>query len=189
VNEEFAMNDDESVFEKFKADLRHYAEQERVPLNAAFVARMLLLTPGFQFVLSRRLQEALVNIPLVGRLLRRIVWWMSCIVFGAEIGLAAKVGGGLYVPHPYGIVVGICTVGRNVAIMQNVTIGRRRPTDDGAAVIGDGALLSVGSVVLGRNAIVAAKSVALSDVPDNAVAAGMPARVIAPKQVPQVAVA
>jgi serine O-acetyltransferase len=179
---------EESPFAKIASDMRHYARQERVPLNASFVARMLLFTPGFQFVFMRRLQEIVVKIPVLGRLFRRILWWLSCCVYGAEIGMATKVAGGLYIPHPYGIVLGICTIGSDVAVMQNVTIGRKRPDDDGAAVICDNVLLSAGCVVLGavtvgEAAIVAANSVVLTDVPPGAIAAGVPAkiRISAPK--------
>ncbi len=175
----------ENPFAKISQDLRHYARQERVALNASFVVRMFLFTPGFQFVFLRRLQEIVVKIPIVGRILRRILWWLACCIYGSEIGLATKVGGGLYIPHPYGIVLGICTVGSDVAVMQNVTVGRRRPDDDGAAIIGDRALLSAGCVVLGavsvgEGAIVAANSVLLSDVPPGAIAVGLPARIRMP---------
>lgn len=178
---------EESPFAKIGRDLRHYARQERVPLNARFAIRMFVFTPGFQFVFLRRLQEIAVRIPVIGRLIRRILWWIACCLYGSEIGLATRVGGGLYIPHPYGIVLGIAEVGNDVAVMQNVTIGRKRPDDDGAATIRDGVLLSAGCVVLGavtigEGAIVAANSVVLSDVPPGAVAAGLPATIRMPKQ-------
>lgn len=175
----------ESPFAKIAADLRQYARQECVPCSPGFILRMVLMTPGFQFVLLRRIQEILHGVPVIGRPLRRLVWWFSCF-YGSEIGMAASVGGGLYIPHPYGIVLGICEVGRNVAVMQNVTIGRRKPGDQGAAVIGDEVLLSAGAVILGAvhvgaGAVVAANSVVLIDVPAGGVAAGVPARVREPK--------
>ncbi len=176
-----ASEPQESPFAKIGADLRQYARQECVPFSTGFVLRMVFMTPGFQFVLLRRFQEILHGIPVIGRPMRRIVWWLSCF-YGSEIGMGASVGGGLYIPHPYGIVLGICQIGRNVSIMQNVTIGRRKPGDKGVAVIGDGVLLSAGAVVLGdvkigAEAVVAANSVVLIDVPAGAVAAGIPARV------------
>ena len=162
-------------------DLRHYARQERSPLCFTFACRMMFVTPGFQFVLLRRVQDAVMRIPVIGRPMRRFLWWATCLVFGSELGLAAKIAGGLYIPHPFGIVVGICEVGRDVAIMQNVTIGRKTPFDDGAPCICDGAFLSAGCVVLGDVTIgtgstVGANSVVVDDVPPNSVSTGAPAR-------------
>ena len=176
-----AVTGRDGIVSRVRQDLRHYARVERTALNLTFACRMIFVTPGFQFVLLRRVQDAVVRVPVVGRVARRLLWWATCLVFGSELGLAAKIGGGLYIPHPFGIVVGICEVGRDVAIMQNVTIGRRSPLDDGAPRIGDGALLSAGCVVLGNvtvgaGSIVGANAVVTDDVPADAVAVGAPAR-------------
>lgn len=172
-----------SVLDKVREDLAHYAMHDKTHVGIAFVARMIFLTPGFQLVLSLRIQELLFRVPFIGRLLRRIVWWLTCIVFGSEIAMAASVDGGLYVPHPYGIVVGACAVGKRVAILQHVTLGRRDHTDEGWPRIEDGVSLMAGCVVLGditvgRNAVVGANAVVLKDVPPNSVAVGVPARIV-----------
>jgi serine O-acetyltransferase len=57
----------------------------------------------------------------------------------------------------------------------------RQGDEQGFATIEDGALLGahavvVGAVTIGRNAMVGANSVVLSDVPENAVVMGVPAR-------------
>ena len=144
---------------------------------------MLFLTPGFQFVLARRIQEILHRIPLVGRLLRRIWWWWTCIVFGSELAIACDIGGGLYIPHPFGIVVGTCKIGRNVTILQNVTIGHKDRLGKGEPRIGDEVMLTAGCVILGDVAIgdrsvVGANAVVTRDVPPRSVAVGIPAKII-----------
>jgi serine O-acetyltransferase len=169
--------------QKIRADLREFARHEQNSLDFVFAARMVLLTPGFQFVLTRRLQEMLVRIPLVGRLLRRILWWFASLVFSSELAIGAEIGGGLYIPHPYGIVVGAAKIGRNVHLLQNVTLGRKTPLDAGDPVVEDGVVIAAGAVVLGavtvgRNATVGANSVVLQDVPEGCVAIGIPARII-----------
>jgi serine O-acetyltransferase len=55
--------------------------------------------------------------------------------------------------------------------------------EDGCPVIEDDVLLGAGARVLGpirvgRNAVIGANAVVLSDIPPNSVAAGMPARVV-----------
>ena len=143
------MTQKTKIVDKIKEDLAHYASREHIQVNPAFVARMLLLTPGFQFVFAWRIQEALFRVPLVGRILRRIVWWFSCLLFGSEIALAANVDGGLYIPHPYGIVVGASDIGKRVTLLQHITIGRKDHSDRGRPRIEDGASLMAGCVVLG----------------------------------------
>jgi serine O-acetyltransferase len=171
------------IVEKIKEDLAHYALREHTRVGFMFVARMLLLTTGFQFVLAWRIQEALFKIPLVGRLLRRIVWWFTCLLFGSEIALAANIEGGLYIPHPYGIVVGASDIGKCVTILQHVTIGRRDRSDQGRPQIEDGASLMAGCVILGSitvgtDAVIGANAVVLKDVPSNSLAVGAPAKIL-----------
>lgn len=176
-------NADESPFARIAEDVRHYAEKDgRTRLGLLFVTRLFLITPGFQFVFCRRLQEIMILIPIIGRPLRRIFWWLTCLIFSAEIAIAAKVGGGLYVPHPYGIVVGSATLGRRVSILQNVTIGRRDPADPRDPVIADNVWLSAGAVILGpvtvgEGSVVAANAVVVKDVPPHSIAMGIPAEV------------
>ena len=177
------MPSSNSILEKIRCDFRHYARRESVPIDAKFLIRTVLLSPGLQFVLALRFQEILHRIPLLGRPLRRVAWWMTCRSFGSEIGLAASVDGGLYIPHPYGIVIGVCTIGRDVTILQNVTIGRKGRSDPGGPRIEDGAWLAAGAVVLGditigRNSIVGANSVVMHSVPADSMAVGIPARVL-----------
>jgi serine O-acetyltransferase len=180
----------ETTFEKIKADLQRHADRERRSVTIPFALRMFLLTPGFQFVFAFRVMQAVRKVPVVGRLLRRIVWWANCRMFSSEIAIVTDIAGGLYVPHPYGIVVGSATIGRDVTILQNVTIGKRGDDEDDP-VIEDGVELYAGAVVigpirLGRNCKIGANSVVISDVPEGATAVGSPARVIMPKEKPNV---
>ncbi|RYD43477.1 MAG: hypothetical protein EOP85_10110 [Verrucomicrobiaceae bacterium] len=79
-----------AVLHRVSEDIAIYARIERVPVTVAFVLRLLLITPGFQFVLSRRVQELLAEVPLVGRVLRRVHWWLTCLIFSAELALSEK---------------------------------------------------------------------------------------------------
>ncbi|MFG1342097.1 serine O-acetyltransferase EpsC [Xanthobacter autotrophicus] len=173
----------ETPRQKINADLARYAQMENVPANLKFKLRMFLMTPGFQFVFAVRLQELVKPIPVIGKALRRIIWWLSCILFSSEFALGAEVGGGLYVPHPFGIVVGAAKLGRNVTLLQNVTIGRKSRRDSCDPVIGDrvaiysGAAL-LGSITIGTGSVIGANAVVVKDVPPGATAIGVPARIV-----------
>lgn len=178
----------ETTFEKIRADLQRHADRERRSVTVPFALRMFLLTPGFQFVFSFRVMQAVRKVPIVGRLLRRVVWWANGRMFSSEIAIVTEIAGGLYVPHPYGIVVGSATIGHGVTILQNVTIGKRGD-EESDPLIEDGVELFAGAVVvgpvrLGRNAKIGANSVVISDVPEGATAVGIPARIVMPKEKP-----
>ncbi len=100
-------------------------------------------------------------------------------VTGADIPVNCRLGGGLSLPHPNGIVIHPgASIGPNCMIFQQVTIGAR---DDGLPRVGGhvdfGAGAKVlGGVVIGDHARIGANSVVLDDVPERATVVGIPAR-------------
>ena len=102
-------------------------------------------------------------------------------ITGAEIPLGTRLGGGLLLPHPNGIVIHPdAIVGVNCLIFQQVTLGGG---DDGAPCIGGHVDIGTGAKVLGPVSIgdhskIGANAVVLKDVPQFATAVGIPARII-----------
>ena len=105
------------------------------------------------------------------------------IISGAEIPLNSRIGGGLLMPHPNGIVINPgATIGPNCLMLQQVTIGHGGPipgdpTIGGHVDVGAGAKI-LGGVTIGDHAKIGANAVVLSDVPAGATAVGVPARLI-----------
>ncbi len=101
------------------------------------------------------------------------------VVTGADIPLCCRIGGGLLMPHPNGIVVHPDSeIGPNCLIFQQVTLGARGgrvPRLGGHVDIGAGAKL-IGGVVVGGNALIGANAVVLDDVPPGATVVGIPAQ-------------
>ena len=106
------------------------------------------------------------------------------VVTGCDLPINTKIGGGLLMPHPNGIVIHpMCKVGPNCLILQQVTLGSNGsnirsgvPTLGGHVDVGAGAKI-LGPIMIGDHAVIGANAVVLTDVPANAVAVGIPARV------------
>ena len=85
-------------------------------------------------------------------------------------------------PHPVGIVISpTAKIGKNCKIYQNVSIGQKNGKK--AADIGDNVTIFanaciLGDLKIGNNAVICANAVVTKDIPENAVAAGNPAKVI-----------
>ena len=103
------------------------------------------------------------------------------VVTGADIPLNCRIGGGLLIPHPNGIVLhSDAVIGPNCLILQQVTLAwgpDGLPTVGGHVDIGAGAKL-IGNVTIGDHAAVGANAVVLVDVPRGATAVGVPARIL-----------
>ena len=104
---------------------------------------------------------------------------------GIEIHPGAKIGKGLFIDHGMGVVIGeTAEIGDNCTIYQNVTLGgtgkdhgKRHPTLGNDVMIGSGAKV-LGPFRVGDGARVASGAVVLDEVPDNATAVGVPARIV-----------
>ena len=105
------------------------------------------------------------------------------VITQAEIPLTGEIGGGLILPHPNGIVIHPDSkIGPNCIIFQQATLGTSFkgsgvPVIGGGVEIGAGARV-LGPVTIGDNAVIAANAVVLIDVPEGAVAAGIPAEIV-----------
>ena len=104
---------------------------------------------------------------------------------GIEIHPGATIGKGLFIDHGMGVVIGeTAEIGDNCTIYQNVTLGgtgkdqgKRHPTLGNNVLVGAGARV-LGPFKVGNNARIAAGAVVLTEVPDNATAVGVPARIV-----------
>ena len=148
-----------------------------------------LWDPPRRLVKSLRDYEALLyRRPLGWRLrtkwcvLRHRFWSIAC---SASVPLGTKLGGGLVLLHPEGVVIHPKSVlGPNCLILSGVTLGtggpiRGVPTIGGHVDIGTGAKV-LGGVRIGDHVNIGANAVVITDVPTGATAVGVPARIIMP---------
>lgn len=158
------------------------AYKERDPA-ARSTLEIILLYPGIRAVRSHRRANWFWNhgFKLIGRAISQ----RSRRRTGIEIHPGATIGRRLVIDHGMGTVIGeTAEVGDDVLIYQGVTLGgtgketgKRHPTIGDNVLIGCGAKV-LGPINVGSGSRIAAGAVVLKDVPPNATAVGVPARVV-----------
>lgn len=166
------------------ADLRRYRStiNGRPTERNSFSLLTCMFAPRFAPVLLCRLAHGFHCIRLTA--LARMISLCNFVVFGIEIAPRCRIGKGLLLPHTQGTVIGAFSIGDNATIFQGVTLGakeidgdyteERRPTLGNDVLVGAGAKL-LGGIRVGNRVKVGANAVVLREVPDDALAIGVPA--------------
>ncbi len=159
-----------------------HSVQERDPAARGFF-EILLTYSGLHAVLAHRIAHSLLKhgFPTLARIVSQLARFFT----GIEIHPGATIGKGLFIDHGMGVVIGETTViGDYCTLYQGVTLGgtgkdrgKRHPTLGNNVMVGAGAKV-LGPLTVGDNAKIAAGAVVLKDVPANATAVGVPARVV-----------
>ena len=118
-------------------------------------------------------------VDIVPYLICRLFWkpMESLYIYTTEIG------GGLYIQHGFSTIITASKIGENCRIYQQVTIGYK---DGATPVLEDNVSVTCGAKVLGgitmkTGSLAAAGAVVIKDVPENAIVAGVPAKIISYK--------
>jgi serine O-acetyltransferase len=144
----------------------------------------ILLLPGTWAVLLFRISGALHRAGV--RPLSRLVYFLNCVLFGADLAPSAVVGPGLALPHPVGVAFSPVHIGRRARLMGGVRLGGGGyddPTRDGLPTLGDDCYVFdgakvFGSVNIGDRVVVGTNSVVSRDIPSDVIVVGNPARVV-----------
>ena len=147
------------------------------------VLEVFLCYPGLHAVWMYRISHIFYQCKLF--LVARIINYISRMLTGVDIHPGAKIGKRLFIDHGQGVVIGeTAVVGDNVVMFHGATLGgtgkdkgKRHPTIGNNVVIGCGAKV-LGNITIGDNAKIGANAVVLSDIPSNATAVGIPAKVV-----------
>ena len=116
------------------------------------------------------------------------IWFkFTQIITGIELPCEVEIGRNFVIDHFGGIVIsGYAKFGDNCRIRNGVVVGLRRVDEPCAPVIGNNVDIGSGAKVLGpihigNNVVIGANAVVIRDVPDNSIAAGVPA-IIKPRR-------
>ena len=168
------------MFKKLREDVKNIKEKDP---SVTSTKEIIFLYPGRKALRRHRRAKWFYN--------RKMFFWARFISqraskkFGIEIHPGATIGKRVFIDHGVGVVIGATAiVGDDVIIYQGVTLGgtgkdtgKRHPTVGNNVMIGAGAKI-LGPIKIGDNARIAAGAVVLADVPPNATAVGVPARIV-----------
>jgi serine O-acetyltransferase len=179
------------IFKLIRSDLSRFTETYQLRNQKYSKFRILLeslvFKANFQAVLLYRLSHFLHQCGLT-----YAAWALSrfnLAFTGAEIEFNAKIGEGLFISHPCGIVIGRGTViGSRATIFQGVTFGVKSWDPNCITKfpkVGNGCFFFANSVIIGDisigdNCIIAAHSLVNKDVPEGHLAKGVPAKATKP---------
>jgi serine O-acetyltransferase len=144
---------------------------------------ILTTYPGVHALLMHRLSHWLWNHKWywLARFNSHVGRWLT----GIEIHPGATIGRRMFIDHGMGVVIGeTAIVGDDCTLYHGVTLGgtswnkgKRHPTLENNVVIGAGAKV-LGPITIGTGAKIGSNAVVVKDVPVNATAVGIPARVL-----------
>lgn len=135
------------------------------------------------------IRPAWLRVPL--SFVYKLLKLLSQILTGIDLPCEVQVGRRLQIDHFGGIIIsGDTVLGDDVIIRNGVTIGLKRTGERGAPVIGNRVDIGAGAKVLGSIRIgddvaIGANAVVIADVPARSLAVGVPARIIARRDLPQ----
>lgn len=168
------------MFKRLREDIKAIFERDPA---ARTIIEVLLCYGGLHALLLHRLSHALYCKKLA--LIPRLISQFNRFLTGIEIHPGARIGRGFFVDHGMGVVIGeTAEIGDNVTIYQGVTLGgtgkekgKRHPTIKDNVLIGAGAKV-LGPIIIGEGARIGAGSVVLKPVPSSATVVGIPGRVV-----------
>ena len=150
-------------------------------------SEVLLTYPGVHAVWMHGVAHALWN--REARLTARMLANYTRFLTGVDIHPGARLGEGVFIDHGMGVVIGeTAVVGEGCIIYKGVVLGGtslekkvRHPQVGRGVVIGSNACI-LGAIVVGDGARVGSGSVVIKDVPPGATVVGVPGRIVLERQ-------
>ena len=174
------------MLDAIEADIDRYVLMDDYPWWLIFLTKQgLWLSTQYRF--SRWVDQS-VHLPVIRQILKIFcALWQKLIeiLTNSELPNKAEIGEGIFIPHAFGIIMHCdVKIGKNCNIGQDVTIGiggrgekRGSPKLGERVFIAPGARI-FGNITVGNDVAIGANAVVTKDLPEQAVAVGIPAKVI-----------
>ncbi len=166
------------MFDNLKADLRRNLQDyeccgklKRLVLCLTLNSTQAVMLIRFHFWCAKH------HLPTI--LAAKLLFWF----FKIEISRHAKIGPGLRLPHPMGLIIAPnVNIGADCDLYADVRLVLAHGAKQGPQIgyhvfLGDGAKV-VGQVTVGDHAVIGVSSVVTKDIPAHATAVGIPAKVV-----------
>ena len=168
------------MFQKIKSDLSIVFDRD--PAARSYL-EIITTYPGVHAILFHRLAHFFWKIKLYW--FGRVISYLARIITGIEIHPGAVIGRRFFIDHGMGVVIGeTAIIGDDCTIYHGVTLGgtswkqgKRHPTLEDKVIIGAGAKI-LGPITVGSGAKIGSNAVVVKDIPKNATAVGIPARLV-----------
>jgi len=166
-----------------KADLYRYTGK----VSFSVFLRNILLNAGFKYSFWMRTAFFLKGHPSLRPLyiVSRVMLTRYTYKYGIDIPYNTSIGSGLYIGHFGGIIINWNTIiGKNCNLSPGLVIGQSNRGDKrGCPIIGDNVFIGpgakiIGKIKIGNNVAIGANCVVTQDIPDYAVVAGNPGKII-----------
>jgi serine O-acetyltransferase len=179
------------MFAMVRQDIRRYMHLDSRDGNPRLYEKLRIFfeSPGLQAVLvyrfgcwvQREVHFAPIKYPL--KLISYTLQKLCIISWGIHIDVGAQIGGGLYIGHFGGVLIGPIHMGSDCNVAQQVTIGRRAGNDTGVPIIGNRVWIGAGSIVfggihIGDGATIGPLTVVARNLPAKVLVMGNPMRLL-----------
>ena len=169
-----------NLYQSFCDIIKTYKEKDPA---ATTTLSLVINTPGLHAIFMHRIAHFLYCKHLY--FLARFISQVTRFFTGIEIHPGAVIGKRLFIDHGMSIVIGETTeIGDDVTLFHEVTLGgtgkdkgKRHPTIKNNVYLSSGVKV-LGPITIGENTKVGANAVVLHDLPANATAVGIPAKIV-----------
>jgi serine O-acetyltransferase len=179
------------MFERVRRDLKRYfviesrtgtpTLLEKVKILAESHGLQALFVYRFGSWINRSVSQPMLRLPL--KVVYLSLHETMNALYGIYIHGDADIEGGLFIPHPHGVMIGAVKMGEDCCVSQNATIGVRPGVGHDAPMLGNRVWIGPGAVLFGQikiadGASIGALTVVGRNLPPRCLASGNPMQII-----------
>ncbi len=179
------------MFDLVRRDMRRYFALDGAGERSSVLTKLRILidSPGLHAIavyrfgswVKRKVKFKLLRYPL--NIAYFILDKIVIICWGIHIDQRAEIGGGLYIGHFSGVLIGPVKMGRDCNLAHQITIGRRADGRGGVPILGDRVWIGCGAIVFGGITIgdgvtIGPATVVSRNLPPRALVMGNPMKIL-----------